>query len=101
MIQKGVRLRQGYVISPFLFNMYTDKMMREWTEKVQRKGIQVGGTLRIQSIRFADDQCVIAGSIKSLQRVLDVLNKFVGKHRMEINENKTEVMHIGKGEEKP
>ena len=32
--------------------------------------------------------------------MLDALNKVVGKYRMEINEKKPEVMHIGRGEEK-
>ena len=95
MIQNGVR--QGCVMSPILFNIYTDRMMREWTEKVKRKGIQDGGALRMKSIRFAEDQCII---LRSMPRMLNVLNKIVRKYKMEINENKTGFMRIGKEEEK-
>ena len=48
-IKKGVR--QGCVLSPHLFNLYTEKIFREAEDM---KGINIGG-VNINNLRYADD----------------------------------------------
>ena len=48
-IQRGVR--QGCVLSPYLFNIYTEFIFRECNELV---GINIHG-LNINNLRYADD----------------------------------------------
>ena len=48
-IKKGVR--QGCVLSPNLFNLYTEKIFREVEDM---KGVNIGG-VNINNLRYADD----------------------------------------------
>ena len=57
----------------------------------------VGGHL-VQAVRFADDQAMIASSVNGLQNIMTKLNNRVKDLKMEINEKKTKVMKIGRGE---
>ena len=64
-IRRGVR--QGCIISPILFNLYSEFMIREALEGL--KGIQFGGQ-NITNLRYADDAVLIADSRRILQRML-------------------------------
>jgi hypothetical protein len=54
-VKRGVR--QGCVISPLLFNLYSEFMMREAMENM--KGISFGG-FNITDLRYADDAVLVA-----------------------------------------
>ena len=49
-----------------------------------KEGIKVGGRLR-KALRFADDQAMLAGSQKGLQKMMDRLNKISKEYDMKIN----------------
>jgi len=90
----GRGVRQGYLISPTLFNVYAEAMMKEALDDL-KEGLCVGGEL-VQSIRYADDQAMTANTEKGLQNFLDETNKVVKKYGMKINIKKTKVMKIGR-----
>ena len=94
-IRRGVR--QGCLLSPLLFNIYAEAMMKEAMEEVE-EGVRIGGH-RIQAVRFADDQAMTASTADGLQNIMTKLNEVVERYKMRINKNKTKVMKIGKGEQ--
>lgn len=89
----GRGVRQGCLVSPILFNIYAEAMLREALEEVE--GVRVGGQL-VKSVRFADDQAMVASTASGLQHMMECTNKIVNNYGMRINIKKTKVMKIGK-----
>ena len=92
----GRAVRQGCPLSPLLFNIYIEEIVREAMEKVT-DGVKVGGTL-VQAVRFADDQAMVSSTNAGLQRMMDVLNTTSKEYGMKINIKKTKVMRISRTE---
>ena len=92
----GKAVRQGCPLSPLLFNIYIEEIVREAMEKVT-DGVKVGGTL-VQAVRFADDQAMVSSTNAGLQRMMDVLNATSKEYGMKINIKKTKVMRISRTE---
>ena len=88
MIGRGVR--QGCLISPVLFNIYAEAMMKEALHSLE-EGVKVGGVL-IKAVRFADDQAMAVGTEKGLQSIMEETNRVVKSYKMKINSQKTETM---------
>jgi len=66
-IMRGVR--QGCVLSPDLFSLYTEMIMRHIKDL---DGIRVGG-VNINNLRYADDTAMIADDEQKLQELMDVV----------------------------
>jgi hypothetical protein len=90
----GRGVRQGCSLSPLLYNIYDEAMMREALEEVNQ-GIKVGGQL-IKTIRFADDKAVTASSQRGLQQLMDNVDRVTQDYGMKINVKKTKVMCIAR-----
>ena len=67
-VERGVR--QGCVISPLLFNLYSEFMIREAMEETE--GISIGGA-NFTGLRYADDAVLAADNKKKLQKMIDKL----------------------------
>ena len=90
----GRGVRQGCCMSPLLFSIYAEAMMVEAMDGMDEE-IKVGGKL-VYDVRFADDQGMIAGSEKGLQKIMDRLNATAEQYGMKINIKKTKVMRVSK-----
>ena len=89
-IKKGVR--QGCVLSPNLFNLYTEKIFREVEDM---KGVNIGG-VNINNLRYADDTVLLAEGPMFLQALLTADNEKGKPYSMEMNIIKTKSMMISR-----
>ena len=94
-VKKGVR--QGCVLSPSLFNLYTEKIFREIEDM---EGANVGGH-NINNLRYADDTSLLALEEQKLQNLLTTVNVKSKLYGMEINVKKTKSMVASKKQETP
>ena len=90
-IRRGVR--QGCIISPILFNLYSEYMMKEAIEEA--RGITINGK-NLNNLRHADDAVLINEMENQLQMMLDKVNETCKEYKMDINVKKTKVMVISK-----
>ena len=71
----NVGLRQGCVMSPWLFNVYMDGVVREVNVTLLGKGLDLlnanGGKFEINQLLFADDTALVADSEKLCRLVSD------------------------------
>ena len=63
-IRKGVR--QGCILSPCLFNLYADYIMRNTRLDEAQTGIKIAGR-NINNLRYADDTTLMAESEEELE----------------------------------
>lgn len=91
-VRQGVR--QGCVLSPLLFNVYSERLFREALENAE-DGILINGVL-INNLRYADDTVLIADTAEGLQRLIDRVTEVCALYNMHLNTNKTKVMIVSK-----
>ena len=87
-VKKGVR--QGCVLSPYLFNILAEMVLRETLDGFQG-GLQIVGRM-ITNLRYADDLILLATLEAELQELLDCQDRVSRKYSLLINVNKTKVM---------
>ena len=88
-IGKGVR--QGCILSPHLFNVYTEQVMRE--AEIEDMGIRIGGR-NITDMRYADDTGLVASNVTSSKRMLYRVDSSGKRKGLGLNAPKTKYMHI-------
>jgi RNA-directed DNA polymerase len=100
---KGVP--QGGVISPLLSNIYLNDVdrMLEKAKEVTRCTSQRGGpTAPVEYARFADDLVILVGSWRSHDWLLKAVNRRLreelGKLQVEVNEEKSRIVDLAKGD---
>ena len=88
-IQKGVR--QGCILSPHLFNVYTEQIMRE--ADIDGMGLNIGGR-DMTNLRYSDDTALLSDNLTSMKRILHRVDTAGKRAGLQLNAKKTKVMHI-------
>ena len=86
---KGVR--QGCPISPTLFNIYIDDVLRLWKTKVD-SGIQLQGDIYVNSLLYADDKVIIQETEDQLQKAIFTFNTILRNYGLRISAAKSKTM---------
>ena len=68
-LQTGKGVRQGCIVSPCLFNFYTEYIMRNALLEEAQAGIKIAGR-NINNHRYADDTTLMAESKEELKSLL-------------------------------
>ncbi|KAI8422423.1 hypothetical protein MSG28_006263 [Choristoneura fumiferana] len=90
-------VRQGCILSPLLFNTYTEYIMRIVLEEWDR-GISVGGRV-INNLRYADDTTLLAQTKEDMENLLTRLETTSLKFGLSINREKTKMMIVDRAEQ--
>ena len=90
-VKTGVK--QGDVMSGFIFLIVVDWIMRRSTEG-NNTGIRWKFTSKLEDLDFADDIALVSSSFQHMQTKATKLSHFASKTGLKINKKKTEVLRI-------
>ena len=91
-IGKGVH--QGCILSPCLFNLYAEYIMRNAGLDEAQAGIKIDGRI-INNLRYADDTTLMAESKEELKSLLMKVKEESEKVGLKLNIQKTKIMASG------
>jgi len=91
-IGKGVR--QGCILSPCLFNLYADYIMRNTGLEETQAGIKIAGR-NINHLRYGDDTTLMAESEEELKSLLMKVKVESEKVGLKLNIHKKKIMASG------
>ena len=89
--QIGKGVRQGCILSPCLFNLYSEYIMRNTGLDEAQAGIKIAGR-NINNLRYADDTTLMAESEEDLKSLLMKLKEESEKVGLKLNIQKTKIM---------
>ena len=88
-IRKGVL--QGCILSPCLFNLYAEYIMRNAGLEEAQTGIKIAGR-NINNLRYTDDTTFMAESEEELKSLLMKVKEESGKVGLKLSIRKTKIM---------
>ena len=92
--QIGKGVRQGCILSPCLFNVYVEYIMRNaWIDEAQA-GIKIAGR-NINNLRSADDTTLMAEREEEIKNLLMKVKEESEKVALKLNIQKTKIMASG------
>ena len=91
--QIGKGVCQGCILSPCLFNLYAEYIMRNTGLEEAQAGIKIAGT-NINNLRYADDTTLMAENEEELKSLLMKV-KESEKVDLQLNIQKTKIMASG------
>ena len=92
--QIGQRVRQGYILSPCLFNVYAEYIMRNAGLEETQAGIKIEGR-NINNIRYADDTTLMVESEEELKSLLMKVKEESEKVGLKLIIQKKKIMAYG------
>ena len=90
--QIGKGVRQGCILSPCLFNLYAEYIMRNAGLEEAQAGVKIARR-NINNLRYADDTTLMAESEEVLKSLLMKVKEERGKKKLNIQ--KTKIMASG------
>ena len=93
-LQIGKGVCQGYMLSPCLFNLYGEYIMRNAGLEEAQAGIKIAGR-NVNNLRYADDTTVMVESEEELKSLLMKVKEESGKVGLKLNIQKTKIMASG------
>ena len=94
LFQMGKGVHQGCILSPCLFNLYAEYIMRNTGLEEAQAGIKIARR-NINNLRYADDTTLMAESEDELKRLLMKVKEEYEKVGLELNIQKTKMMASG------
>src|SRR5574341_590116 len=92
--QVGKRVRQGCKLSPCLFNLYAEYIMRNAGLEEAQAGIKIAGR-NINNLRYADDATLMAENEEELKSLLMKVKVESEKVGLKLNIQKMKIMVSG------
>ena len=94
-----VGLRQGCVMSPWLFNVFMDGVMREVNLEVEEVGASLSdardnNAWKVKCLMYADDTVLLADREEELQLLVDAFGGECRKRKLSVNVSKSKGMKI-------
>ena len=90
-IQIGKGVCQGCILSPCLFNLYAEYIMRNAGLEETQAGINIAGR-NMNNLRYADDTTLMAESEEELKSLLVIVEEESEKVGLKLNIQKTKIM---------
>ena len=84
-------VRQGGILSPFLFGIYIDELSLQLQSK--NIGCRLSNVI-VNHLLFADDAVIFAPSAKGLQQLLDICSDFALTHNVVFNVKKSQCLIV-------
>ena len=96
-----VGLRQGCVMSPWLFNLFMDGVVREINARLGERGLGLiegngGRNWVLNQVLFADDTALVADSEEGLQQLVTEFGRVCNRRKLKVNVGKSKVMRCTK-----
>jgi len=88
----GRGVRQGCILSPCLYNLYAEDIMRVALEE-KDWGVKIGGVKR-SNLRYADDTTLLASSKEELMNMISDVKEASKPRGLLLNVKKTQVMVV-------
>ena len=92
--KRGKGVRQGCILSPCLFNLYAEYIMRNAGLEETQSGIKIAGR-NINELRYADDTTLMAKSEEELKSLLIKMKEESEIVGLKFNFQKTKIMASG------
>ena len=91
--QIGKGVHQVCILSPCLFNLYTEYIMRNAGLEEAQAGIKITGR-NLNNLRYADDTILMAGSEEELKSLFMKMKEESEKVGLKLNIQKTNSWHL-------
>ena len=92
--QIGKEVGQGCILSPCLFNLYAEYIMKNAVREEVQAGIKIAGR-NISNLRYADDTTLMAEHEEELKSLLMKVKEESEKVGLELNIEKVKIMASG------
>ena len=89
----GKGVHDGCILSPCLFNIHAECMMRNAGLDEAQAGIKIDGR-NISNLRYVDDTTLMAESEEELKSLLMKVKEESEKAALNLNIQKTKIMHL-------